>query len=208
MNNQFAIDFETKMWSVFILFFVFFICDGATNGQSISDGNIRKNLTALHQIKTQIYKMNDAAIIKSLKKKVECDLEKNIKMKLDENLNKKRIKRKTKKENLDNLYPTLSIRSVNINVDWFNFAKNANSSYIGASFTLSDGKSLVAHVMNIGLRGSYYTIPSLEQDRVYRGEIKLLTEIDEVKNFIRKQSNKKNVEEFELTTPFIVPGNI
>jgi len=119
-----------------------------------------------------------------------------------------RIKRKTKKGNLDNLYPTLAIRSVNVNMDWFGFAKDSNVTQIASAFVLSDGKSLVAHIMNMGTLNNYYTIPALEQDRVYRGEIKILTDREEVKNFIRKQSNRKHAEEFELTTPFVVPGKL
>jgi hypothetical protein len=117
-----------------------------------------------------------------------------------------RVKRKTKKGNLDNLYPSLAIRSVNVNMDWINFTKATNVTQIGTSFVLSDGRTLVSHVMNIGTLNNYYTIPALEPDRVYRGEIKILTDREEVKNFIRKHSNRKYAEEFELTTPFTVPG--
>lgn len=161
----------------------------------------KRNSTALHQIKTQIYKIID--------KNTRSNNLRNKQQKLDilnseEQHNQSRIKRRTKKENLDNLLPTLSIRSVNVNLDWFTFAKNVNISQIGTVFVLTDGKNLMTHVMNLGNFGNYYTIPSLEQDRVYQGEVKILTEIQEVKNFIRKQYNEKYSEKFELTTPFIV----
>lgn len=162
---------------------------------------VKRNLTALHYIKSQIHKIVDKKKGSRLTKLQKLDV-----LEAEEQPDQKRIKRKTKKDNLDNLLPTLAIRSVNVNVDWLGFAKNANVSQIGTSFVLSDGRSLVAHVMKIGNFGNYYTIPSLEQDRVYRGEVKILTQKEEVKNFIRKQSNRKNAEEFELTTPFIVPG--
>lgn len=177
--------------------------DVSVSKKQTSLADAKMNLTALHQIKTQIYKIID--------KSTRYNNLRNKQQKLDilnseEQHNQTRIKRRTKKENLDNLLPTLSIRSVNVNLDWFNFAKNVNISQIGTVFILTDGKNLVTHVMNLGNFGNYYTIPSLEQDRVYQGEIKILTEIEEVKNFIRKQYSEKYSEEFELTTPFIVRG--
>ncbi len=189
-------------------------------GKSLSPG-VKKNVTALNRMKSQIFKIIDSAA--NSKKKPDFFRQKELKLleaaapKFLEDFARKeptflektrRTKRKiNKKDNLDDLYPALVIRSVNVNLDWTNFVKSANVSAIGSSFVLSDGQSLVAHVMNLGDSENRCTISSLEQDRIYRGEIKLLTEKEEVKNFIRKQSNRKNVEEFELTTPFIVSGD-
>lgn len=172
---------------------------------------IKKNLTALSRIKDQIHRIVDANV-KSAGSgdksrngtKTSSGVPKTASLTKRTN---ERIKRRTQgKENLDNLYPTLSIRSVNVNMDWFSHAKSSNLSQIGTSFSLFDGKNLVAHIMNLGNYGNFYTISSLEQDRVYKGEIKIITDRSEIKNFIRKQSDKKNIEEFELTTPFIVSG--
>ncbi|KAK7588143.1 hypothetical protein V9T40_005388 [Parthenolecanium corni] len=187
------------LWCL-VLIFAFGICDVIEKKSPPSA--IKKNLTALSRIKSQVYKIIDNVVLNNLKKKSENGSKEFFDLK-ERRAKLRRTKRKVKKENLDDLYPTLFIRSVNVNLDWINFAKNSNASQIGTSLILSDGKSLVTHVMNIGNYDNHYTIPSLEQDRVYRGEIKILTEKEEVKNFIRKQLNRKHVEEFELTTPFI-----
>lgn len=190
------------LWCL-VLIFAFGICDVIEKKSPPSA--IKKNLTALSRIKSQVYKIIDNVVLNNLKKKSENGSKEFFDLK-ERRAKLRRTKRKVKKENLDDLYPTLFIRSVNVNLDWINFAKNSNASQIGTSLILSDGKSLVTHVMNIGNYDNHYTIPSLEQDRVYRGEIKILTEKEEVKNFIRKQLNRKHVEEFELTTPFIFAG--
>lgn len=195
--------FNMKILCFLILVFAFGICDVI---EKKSPPAIKKNLTALNRIKSQVYKIIDNVVLNNLKKKSENGSKEFFDSK--ERRGKLRTKRKVKKENLDNLYPALFIRSVNVNLDWINFAKNSNASQVGTSLILSDGKSLVTHVMNIGNFENHYTIPSLEQDRVYRGEIKILTDKQEVKNFIRKRLNRKNVEEFELTTPFIVAGKL
>lgn len=178
---------------------------------------MKKNLTALNRIKNQVNKIvggnenrnggkNKTQNVTDNKMKNTTKVD-NVKITYNKT-NGTRIKRRvTARENLDDLLPALSIRSVNINLDWFNFAKSSNVTQIGTAFVLYDGKNLISHVMNVGNFGNYYTISNLEQDRIYRGEIKLLTEKEEVKNFIRKQSDGKNIEEFELTTPFIVSGN-
>lgn len=164
------------------------------------------NLTALQRIKNHLSRVANTIANLNLKKRLAQDVVLDV-YKL-EFARQSRKKRKVGRDNLDDLYPALAIRSVNVNLDWTNLLKTMTnaSAVIGSSLVLSDGTRLVSHVMKTSSAGNYYTISSLEQNRVYRGEIKLLSEKEEAKNFIRKKSNGKNVEEFELTTPFIVAG--
>lgn len=187
------------------------IVDTSKNKTQNVQSNTKNVTKIINDAKLNTSKINQSPIISEVKNATKLcnDSKVDFRISSHNKTTTQRIKRRIgARDNLDNLYPTLSIRSVNINLDWFNFAKSANVSQLGTSFMLFDGKTIISHVMNVGNFGNYYTISSLEQDRIYRGEIKLLTERKEVKNFIRKQSDGKNIEEFELTTPFIVTGKI
>lgn len=110
------------------------------------------------------------------------------------------------------LSPKLTTRSASVNLDWSNYARKTND-YVGSTLTLYDGAEPVTHLMNTPDRKNHhYTITGLEQDRIYKGSVKLLQRPDEVKYFFRDElsagdnADESTTEKFELTTPFVVSG--